>query len=194
MEKEEEVVLDSEVNYSLKSPFLKGEVAKDHVNRCLIAMSKEMKKGYFNSSISNSGEEIKEYIQDTRKAFISSVKGLKALLYPEILEDLDIKKSLVDLEKDEEKVFNKYCYNERQLKDNKLIKTGINYIPEEDAPLWVRVTNKDGSKGYDKRKGVWNDYVGLYWENLVNLYEEVFAILNLLMHNLDYFNPESAGY
>lgn len=194
--KDEEILIeDNEATYNLKSPFLKGEVVKDHVNRCLIARSKEMKKGYFNFSVSNSGEELKEYIQDTRKAFISSVSALKSLLYPEILssEYSKIKNQIIELEEEEEKIFEKYCYKEKILVKNELKETGDKYIPEEDEEIFVKIKSSEGSK-YDKRKGVWNYKVNLYWNKLVDIYDKVFAILNKLVDELDYFNPESADY
>lgn len=195
-EKEEEEIIDSDVNYSLKSPFSKGEIAKDQVNRCLIAQGKEMRKGYYNTSISNSGEEIREYIQDTRKAFISSVKALKSLLYPEIIEkdSENIKKTLIDLEEEEEKLFEKYCYKEKKLVDGKPKETGEKYIPEEDDYLLVKIIDNSGIVTYEKKKGVWNEISERYWNKLVELYNQVFAELNNLIHDLDYFNPESAGY
>ena len=193
--KDEVLIEDNEATYNLKSPFLKGEVVKDHVNRCLIARSKEMRKGYFNFSVSNSGDELREYIQDTRKSFISCVAGLKSLLYPEILSKdyKNIKEEIISLEKEERKLFDKYCYNEKILINNELKITGDKYIPEEDEEIFVKIKSNTSSK-YDKRKGVWNYKVNLYWNNMVEIYDKVFAILNKLIDELDYFNPEAADY
>jgi len=193
--KDEVLIEDNEATYNLKSPFLKGEVVKDHVNRCLIARSKEMRKGYFNFSVSNSGDELREYIQDTRKSFISCVAGLKSLLYPEILSKdyKNIKDEIISLEKEERKLFDKYCYNEKILINNELKITGDKYIPEEDEEIFVKIKSNTSSK-YDKRKGVWNYKVNLYWNNMVEIYDKVFAILNKLIDELDYFNPEAADY
>src|SRR6056297_1237543 len=144
----EEVIYDeNESSYNIKSPFLKGEVVKDHINRCLVCRSKEMKKGYYNSSLSNSGEEIKEYIHDTRKTFISSVKALKALLYPEIKENSEIDNKIKEFEEAEKKIFNNYAYDELILENGKLESTGRKYIPEEDDSLYV-VVNNNGVKSY----------------------------------------------
>jgi len=193
--KDEVLIEDNEATYNLKSPFLKGEVVKDHVNRCLIARSKEMRKGYFNFSVSNSGDELREYIQDTRKSFISCVAGLKSLLYPEILSKdyKNIKEEIISLEKEERKLFDKYCYHEKILINNELKITGDKYIPEEDEEIFVKIKSNTSSK-YDKRKGVWNYKVNLYWNNMVEIYDKAFAILNKLIDELDYFNPEAADY
>src|SRR6056297_1856115 len=193
--KDEVLIEDNEATYNLKSPFLKGEVVKDHVNRCLIARSKEMRKGYFNFSVSNSGDELREYIQDTRKSFISCVAGLKSLLYPEILSKdyKNIKEEIISLEEEERKLFDKYCYHEKILINNELKITGDKYIPEEDEEIFVKIKSNTSSK-YDKRKGVWNYKVNLYWNNMVEIYDKVFAILNKLIDELDYFNPEAADY
>jgi len=43
-----------------------------------------MKKGYYNTTVSNDGNEIKTWIPDSRKEFISSVNALKLFLAPEI--------------------------------------------------------------------------------------------------------------
>lgn len=193
-EEYEEEVIENDASYSLKSPFLKGEIAKDHVNRCLINRSKEMKSGYFNTSKSNSGEEVKEYIGDTRKGFISSVKALYSLLYPELIVDEKVNESIKKLDTAEKKLFNELAYNEVEVVNGSLKETGVKYIPEYDDIIKHIGIAANGVKVIKNTKGIWNKRVSFYWESLVDLYDKRFQQLNQLIDNLDYFNPEAAGY
>ena len=190
----EVIDLEDNASYNLKSAFVKGEVAREHVTKCLISRSVEMKASYFNSSISNSGEEVKTYIPDSRKAFISSIKALKILLYPEILEEEGVKSEIGKIEEKEKYLFNKFCYEEKILSDNKLIITGNKFIPETDASLIVKTIDRDGVLNNDYLKGAWNDKISLYWEKMIDIYDDLFSTLIKLIHKKDYFNPERVEF
>ncbi|HUS50903.1 MAG TPA: hypothetical protein VMZ91_12115, partial [Candidatus Paceibacterota bacterium] len=50
------------------------------MRKCLEAGSREMVEGYFNTRADRSGNIIKTYVDDTRKAYIESVKSFRDIL------------------------------------------------------------------------------------------------------------------
>ena len=187
-------VEDEDGGYTQASKFSKAEVTRFQIQKILEIRSREMTPGYYNASVSNSGEEVRTWIPDSRKAFISSIKALKSLLFPEVVSEETIKSKLIKLEEREEKIFEENCYHEKNQKGDKLEETGKKFIPEIDHYIHVNSTARDGVRSIERVKGIWNDKVSLYWDEMVELYDEVFAELNQLIHNLSYFDPEKVDY
>ena len=122
---EEDDIIDGFAEYSPKSEFSKPKITFDASERCMQLRAKEMKKGYFNTTISKEGFPIKVWIEDSRKSFCSSVDALYSLLVPEILEDKKEKKEsgkehpIDKIKKRIKELFEKYAYYVQEPKYNK---------------------------------------------------------------------------
>lgn len=190
----DEIVSANSAEYSSKSDFSKALVVQSCLQKCFEIRSNEMKRGYFNTTTNQKGEEIKTYISDTRKVFISAVNGLKSILSPEIRRDKECKEFLEGAEKKKEEIFKRYRYPEVRIGMNEngkcLIPTGNYYIPEEDAKLLLLLKGAEGPKvSFDI--GRWNQRVELYWNEMLSLYDELFSQLNILCDNCNYFKGQS---
>lgn len=182
-------ITNEEANYDRNAVFQKGAVVDFAIRDCYTKRAKEMMSGYFNVTITKDGEEKKEYINDSRKTFISSVKGLMVLLTPEILnpENKTILDSITAFEKSSEDNFNKYCYEEQEIKNGILIPTGFKFIPEEDESLIAKVQNADGTRSFQKIKGLWNNKIKRYWDEEVEIWTAILGTLSKLIHMENYF-------
>lgn len=183
--------------YSSKSDFSKAEVVKAQVMRCNENRSKEMKQGYFNYTMD--GRKI--YVADARKQWVSSVKALRRLLEPEAKIDKNFKDSEEKIMNKEKELFKKFAYTPKRKKN--IIDTQGNkkavwvkienrkpYIPEIDANLLADDEKNPNSSRIKMKKGIWNHYVNLYWDFLVEVYDELFAELNNLIHKNNYFKQK----
>ena len=179
-EEDEEDVLDN-AEYSSKSDLSKAEKVSTQIERCSENRSKEMKEGYNNYD--KLGNKIK--IPDSRKEWVSSVIALKLLLTPEI------KRS---------KVFKDEDFKE---KHESLIKKWGVLINEKDKAIPLldeefledfRGVNKQGiSTGRINKKGIMGKYNAnfhRYWDDMVKLYDEIYAKLNVLVDQCNYFKQE----
>ena len=81
--------LDAGAEYSPKSEFSKPKVCEDATRKCIELRAKEMRKGYFNTTFSKEGLPQKTWIEDSRKAYCSSVIALLRLMSPEVAADKD---------------------------------------------------------------------------------------------------------
>ena len=175
--------------YSPKSEFSKPAIVQSAVQKCLDARGVELKEGFFNYKTDNSGNTIKTWIPDSRKVYCSTVTALAFLLSPELRKSKTYKPKIQAVETKEEVVFEKYAYTEMKEeldgKRIKLVQTNRKYIPEFDSQVIVRDVNKN-NVGI-KTKGAWNHLVSAYWNEMVELSDEVFAILNELIDDLNYF-------
>ncbi len=175
--------------YSPKSEFSKPKIVGSSVQKCLEHRSVELKEGYYNYKIDNSGNTIKIWVADSRKVYCSSVTALMYLLRPEIIKHINTKKRLIELAKDEEAIFTKYSYTEKKKEMIKgrlmLVDTDREYIPEFDASVIVIDFNKI-NVGV-RVNGGWNANVSAYWNEMVELSDEIFAVLNELIDSINYF-------
>jgi hypothetical protein len=164
---------------------------------------KEMKSGYFNTTFSKEGLPLRHWVEDSRKAFCSSVQALKTLMMPEILieqNDVDKKKP----KKKITKIFSKvkrmkelliqYSYYtlDGKMVDGELtfVKTGDHYMPDIDAIVNVRKIFPGGSENLVPIKGYWNNKIDTYWDNMVILNDELFEQLIMVVHRLNYFKSK----
>ena len=181
--------------YSPKSEYSKAKQADDAVRKVVENRSKEMVEGYWNTKITKEGLPIRTWINDSRKEFISSVIALRLLLYPEILEDETYRKKETTFDKEIETCFKKYAYEERvkhfELCEDKIQqklawrKTGITFIPKVGANLTIPDPNNPAMAVTGM--GVWNEKVDAYYNELVLIYDKMFAELNSLIHRKNYF-------
>ncbi len=176
---EGEDILES-AEYSSKSDLSKAEQVSIQIKRCSENRSKEMREGYFNyDKLGN-----KVTIPDSRKEWVSSVIALRLLLAPEIergkFKDSDFITKETDL-------VNTWGITIR--KDVKVIPLLDEYFPTE-----FKVMKKDGSATGQLRtnmiKGKHNSNFHRYWDDMVKLYDEIYAALNVLVDQCNYFKQE----
>lgn len=184
---EDDNVISEGAEYSSKSEFSKPAVCQSAVTRCAELRSKEMIPGFFNYSTSE-GKLVRTWISDPRKNYIGSIKALISLLTPEILLNKDIEDEMATFEEREEKLFEDYAYedyDENIDKDQKTFwkKNEIKYLPDIDAMVIIKTPRGLA----EERKGGWNKKTNLYWQEMVKLHDEIFATLNKLVDNLNYF-------
>lgn len=188
--------------YSPKSEFSKPRVVEEAVTRCVTLRAKEMKKGYYNTTFNKEGLPLKQWIEDSRKAYCSAVQSLKALMMPEIL--IEQKGGLDNDKKKKTKVFSKvkkinelfkeyvYYILEQKLVDEKIVyvKTNKYYMPDIDSIVQVRKIFPNGSENLIPINGYWNSQVNAYWDNMVVINDELFEQLIMVIHRLNYFEGD----
>ena len=176
---------DYEAEYSPKSEFSKPKVVEEVVTRCMELRAKEMRSGYFNTQISKDGLPLKQWIQDARKVYCSSVISLKQLLSPETGLDPKFKHLNFD------KILKKYAYYKIRgviVNDKKTYQTTDEYyLPEIDDGVMVRKIFPNGSEQLVLIKGYWNQQVNAYWDHMVKMCDLLFERLIKVVHNKNYF-------
>jgi len=182
---EDENLRDDDIEYTKKSEFSKAKVVEDAIRKVEECRSQEMKEGYYNYSISPNGDMKKVYIPDSRKEFIGAVESLISILTPEIRRSNEMVKVLEYFKKNKQELFDKYAIK-RIFKNGNGLKEGESYIPNIDDETPSMITQLDtrgfklGSKvNYDK--GVYNYNANSYWDGIVELYDFLFAELNVLI-------------
>ncbi len=194
-DKEDDKEEEEFAEYSPKSEFSKPAIVQSAVQKCLDSRSVELKEGFFNYKTDNSGNTVKTWIPDSRKVYCSAVTALAFLLSPEIRKSNGYKKKLEAVGEEGDKIFDKYSYTEmkQQLEGGriKLVPTARRYIPEYDATTIVRDVNQNNIGV--RAKGGWNQLVSAYWNEMVELSDQVFSILNDLIDDLNYFK-ERIGF
>jgi len=180
--------------YSDRSEFSKSRVSMESLQICFKLRATEMKKGYWNETTNKQGDKIRTWIPDARKNFISSVDGLRAILYPECLSNKKMKMVIEEFEKQKKILFDKYAYEElipgKNDKGLVLLKTGNKFIPEEDYDVPFIETVMNQGKKISKVRGLWNQKIELYWMDMLSLYDDLFSQLNLLLSNIGYFSKK----
>lgn len=189
---EDDDIISEGSEYSPKSEFSKPRVVQECVQRCLVERSKEMKAGYFNFKIDQSGIPQKTWVADSREVYNSSVEALKRLLSPEIKGHDKYKKVQEEIEKKIRELFEKYSYEELELKldDRKQLvykKTGFKYIPLKGEKVMVVELNPDGRKIAKSLVGGWDRKVDFYLDELVKLNDQLFGAMNELIDSKNYF-------
>jgi hypothetical protein len=190
----------SEAEYSKKAEYSKPQSVQEAVRGVVIARAKEMREGYWNCSVLQNGMEKKVYIGDTRKEFIGSVLALKSILSPEIKRSKVMQEVLDEVDKKLVGVFEEYAVPKVRVEGEEIIKIGKKYIPEmdEDIPVLLVIRGRD-TDSYEEtivgKKGYWNYNVRQYWNELVLVYDYLFAELNNLIDSpgVNYFKQKS-GY
>ena len=205
----DEQIIDGSAEYSPKSEFSKPKIVFDASERCMQLRAKEMKKGYFNTTVSKEGLPIRVWIEDSRKSYCSAVAALCSLLIPEILEDDAFEKKEKEAEEKNEEwknpiteikkaiveCFKKYAYyvlEGKKDKDGKLIfkKTDTYFMPEVDALVNIRKIFPDHSEELIESSGYWNKYIDAYWNEMVVLNDKLFEELIRIIHRTNYFKSK----
>jgi hypothetical protein len=158
-----------------------------------------MKAGYFNTIIDKNGLINKQWVPDSRDKFISSIRALKSILYPEIMRDKLYQDASDKIEEEEITLTEGYCYEERKIEldsNNKAVykKTGKKYMPSIDSIAIVeKVDARTGKIVGEPLIGGWNEAINEYKDHLVLVYDKYFAELNQLIDRLNYFKVQ-AGF
>lgn len=180
--------------YSAKSDFSKAKIIYDAMQKCIQARGKEMKAGYYNHKVSNDGSILKMWVEDSRQVFIGSVEVLRGLLSPEIKNEKEYKNAIKKYYEHKNSIKKIYEYHEKMPENEKgkilLKKTGRSFIPE--IGLAVIVPDLRNPVMGKSVMGGWDNNVNAYWDELVILYDYIFAILNDLINHLNYFKQSIA--
>lgn len=193
-DEEDEEIVSEAAEYSPKSEFSKPKIIEEAVRKCMEARCTEMRDGYFNTKLDKNGSPIKTWIPDSRKIFISCVDTLLCLMRPEIKRDEYFTKYYdKKFDKKMEKVFDHFKYESRKLSENgdgEVVwkKTGMEFIPNIDASCVVR--DADNPKTFIRVKGIWNEKVNQYYDQILPIYDEVFEQLNIVIDRLNYFKQK----
>ncbi len=200
MEEKEEIQvgysdIESEnAEYSAKSDFSKAKIVYEAMQKCIQARGKEMKAGYYNHKVSNDGSILKIWVEDSRQVFIGSVEVLRGLLSPEIKNEKKYDSAIKKYYEHKIKIKKIYMYHEKMPENEKgkilLKKTGRAFIPE--IGLSVIVPDLRNPVIGKAVMGGWDNNVNAYWDELVILYDYIFAILNDLINHLNYFKQSIA--
>lgn len=191
---DENFIEDAE--YSPKSEFSKPLKVSEAMSRCLELRAKPMEPGYDNTTQSNDGTLARSKVPDARQAYISSVIALRKLLTPECKRDSNYMKFDSTFKDKLNKLFDLYAYEEMDVIGFNngvplLKKNGRKFIPENDAILKTDVFD-NSKRALSRLKGYWNANVNAYWDKCVDLYDDMFAELNLVIDRLNYFKQKSS--
>lgn len=188
---QEEIITEG-AEYSPKSEFSKPRICEKAVTLCIEARGREMKAGYFNTKIDKNGDPQKSWIEDARKVYIGKVEALRNILSPELQHTgkEKIKEAIGDQLILKQEMFDIYSYQEKTKykKDNGRMawKEGKRkFIPEIDS--FVIVQDPDNPDSAIEGRGYWNIYTNAYWDEMINIYDEIFSQLNILIDKLNYF-------
>jgi len=154
--------------------FSHSSLVMSSMRKCSEAGSKEMREGWFNERIDRQGNQIKTYIEDTRKAFIESVRSLKMIMAGDIDKLASAKLKLYFyLIKEKEKELIKY---ENNVWDKLTPNEKIIYIKSGQRHFTKMLSNK-------LLKEHFIEYELKQWRN-------IFAELSRLTKRLDYFKAD----
>ena len=186
---------DNEQEYSPKSDFSKALIIADAISDTRKARGTEMIEGYFNFKFDKNGNAVKVWIPDARKIFCANVDATIQLLSPEIIKDSRMNKVVEEFEKQRDTLFKTYCYKEKrkiELPNGEYgwELTGSKWIPKIDEE--IPIEDKQSLRT-TYEKGLYNNIIDRYWDEMLKLYDKVFAEINLLVgsSNVNYFKKGS---
>ncbi|RPI76027.1 MAG: hypothetical protein EHM47_00890 [Ignavibacteriales bacterium] len=189
---------DNEQEYSPKSDFSKALIIANAITRTANSRGEEMIEGYFNFKFDKDGNAVKVWIPDARKIFCSNVDATIQLLSPEIIKDKRMNKVIIEFEKQKNILFQTYCYKEKrriELPNGEYgwELTGSKWIPKIDEQIETEDPIAPRSLKTTYEKGLYNNIINRYWDNMLQLYDKIFAEINLLIgsSNVNYFKKGS---
>lgn len=192
---DENLLEDAE--YSKKTDFSKASLVEQAIAKIRDIRSKEMKPGYFNIMYLPDGSCRKQYIPDTRKEFCASVDYLLSILAHERGTDERIKGKMSKFNECKENLFKKYSVNVRRPNNSggvEILKE--KYLPEVDDSILIQgVCNRVGKsslKEFRSVVGYYNYKVKSYWDDMLINYDFIFAELNILIANKNYFKTKTS--
>ena len=192
-EKQPEEETLEETDYFTKTELSKPSKVSEQISRILALRSQDLREGYTTWITDKFGSPHPQVVTDSRKAYIGSVIALKLLLAPEIESLPKYKKLVEEYKKGEQELLKEYGYQERISKQfDKQNQVFWNYgkrfyLPEIGAVLPGDDHKFPRSARIELIQGMWDNYVSLYWNGIVQLCDKLFADLNKLVHELNYF-------
>jgi len=197
-EDKEELFDEDEAEYSRKSEYSKASVVQSQVLKCNELRSKEMCEGHSLRIVDNKGNLKIIDIPDSRQPYIGALIALKSNLAPEIRtrDGLKTKEKIKIFETKRKKIFDKYKYKEIVLKQKdgkpQLVYSGKEFIPKKGAILVANIQRSKNSPIKEmKVEGLWDNQINAYWDELIELYDELFETLNILIDKKNYFKEVS---
>lgn len=197
MEEGEDDTISELPEFSPKSEFSKARITEQYVMKVCDARGKDMREGYYNWKFDNSGNSVKTWNEDTRKTYCSTVVALMTLLTPEIVANARAMKAVEKFEKLKKELFDKYAYRERT---RCILPNGmagwkydnLAYLPKTDEELPTEHPQHPTSIKYIRVAGLWNGKLNAYWDEMVQLHDNLFGELNLLIGTLNYFKAKTS--
>lgn len=190
--------IDEGAEYSPKSEFSKPALTYKAFERCIESRAKEMKKGYYNTTVTKDGLPIRSWVEDSRKVYCSAVQALMMTLAPELIGDeffykdkdedgKEIEKNRFDFTNIEKR--HRYKIYESYDDDGKTKYkvSDKSYMPEVDAIVDIRNILPDGSERLHPTPGAWNKHVDCYWNEMVGECDKLYRELMRVIHRINYF-------
>lgn len=184
MNNQDEIISETP-EYSLKSEFSKAAIVFKASEMCRDLRAVEMRDGFYNYKLDKEGEIIaKVWNSDSRKAYVSSVEALRILLIPEILRDSKMKEKIYKLQEKKKDLFDKYSIE----KDEERFIPAKGYEKKETYSVSTGNYSIHPNKSISKTLvGFYDLKINIYWDRRVELADEVFEVLNILIDSLNYF-------
>ena len=183
--------IDEGAEYSPKSEFSKPALTYKAVEKCIEARAKEMRKGYYNTTITKDGLPIKSWIGDTRRSYCEAVHALRLTLTPELIADEKFDEDQFFFNEIEKSysyfIYELYIDNDGK---RKYKKTDKYFLPEIDSIIDIRTILPDGSEALVPTPGGWNKYIDAYWSHSVRECDALYNELMRVIHRLNYFAGE----
>jgi len=183
-----------ETDYFTKTELSKPAKVSEQISRILFLRSVDLREGYTTWITDKFGNPHPQIVPDSRKAYIGAVTALKLILAPEIESVEKYKKLVEEYEKGEQRLFKEYGYQERinkvyneNTKSSSWVYGKRFYMPEIGAVLPGDDSHHPNSRRIKPVEGLWDSFVSLYWNSIVQLCDKLFADLNKLVHELNYF-------
>jgi len=146
------------------------------MNKCREAGCKEMRSGYFNEKMDKFGNLIKIYIEDTRKAFIESVKSCEMFMVCDY--DKEATDNIDKIKKELSETYKTLCIEEEK-EWNKLTEYQRNQHKEKQG-LWF----------LKNALNIKLPYYQEYIEKELEAYREIFKELTKLTKRLYFYEAE----
>ena len=175
--------------YSQKTDFSKAEIVCIQTKRFAEIRGQEMKPGYWNYD--KMGNKV--WIPDTRREADGVIKALLGTLKPERMRNPDIEKKIQDKLERKKGLVEIYGVKPRDIINNQIVELPNSHksIPEIGQSFATKVPQKQrGGATYKKPlfvPGLYDYNVHSYWNEIVELNDELFAILQLLIDQNNYF-------
>jgi len=125
------------------------------------------------------------------KEIVKQLKDFDDLLLYNL--ESEIKK---EFERRKTECFDTYSIPLTTIQENKIITLNKKYIPQVDELMLqekIIYGNNNKKKEVGGERGVYNNFVKLYWDDMVIIYDFLFQELNILIAEKNYFTTK-AGF
>lgn len=161
------------------------------MRKCLDLGSKELREGWWEEKVDKLGNVHRTYHEDTRKAFIESVRCLMMIMSCDFDDEEEIKKKKEKM-KDKDKKYIPPTERIYQLLTE--IKTKEEYWKNEEWTWWNSLTppqqKKLFSEGKSVTKGYFNkrlEFDNYFYEDETRIYREIFSECNKQTYEVGFY-------